>query len=142
MAAEVSSAWSMSGAATNWTARRFPTVIVPVLSRIRTSRSPAASTARPDFAMMFARATRLIPEIPMAGRRAPIVVGIRQTKRAIKVPTSMAMKPTLRTRKMKETMMMNRAMVSAARNTRSASSFGVDSRTVPSTRRIRRSRND
>ena len=73
----------------NWTASRFPTVIVPVLSRMIRSRSPAASTAFPDFAMTLARATRLIPEIPIAGSSAPIVVGMRQTNSATIVAMSM-----------------------------------------------------
>jgi len=44
--------------------------------------SPAASIALPDMAMMFLWKSRSIPAIPMAGRRAAMVVGARQTKSA------------------------------------------------------------
>ena len=69
---------------TNCVARRLPTVIVPVLSNSRVSTSPATSTAFPLLAMMLARSARSMPAMPMAASRAPIVVGIRQTKRATK----------------------------------------------------------
>ena len=60
-------------------------MIVPVLSRIIVSTSPQASTALPDMAMTLKRVTRSMPAIPMADSRPPMVVGIRQTSRAIKV---------------------------------------------------------
>ena len=56
--------------------------MVPVLSRRRTSTSPAASTARPDMATTFAWLSRFIPAMPMAESRAPMVVGARQTSSA------------------------------------------------------------
>ena len=62
--------------------RLLPRVIVPVLSRRRTSTSPAASTARPDMAMTLAWIMRSIPAMPMDVSRPPMVVGIRQTSRA------------------------------------------------------------
>ena len=70
------------GAGTNSVAIRFPSVIVPVLSRRSTSTSPAASTARPEVASTLRRISRSIPAIPMALRSPPIVVGIRQTRSA------------------------------------------------------------
>ena len=71
----------------NSAAWRLPRVIVPVLSRRRTSTSPAASTARPDMATTFAWLSRFMPAMPMADRRAPIVVGARQTSRAASTAT-------------------------------------------------------
>ncbi len=61
---------------------RFPRVMVPVLSRRSTSTSPAASTARPEVAMTFAWIIRSMPAIPIAERSPPMVVGMRQTRRA------------------------------------------------------------
>src|SRR6266540_520030 len=61
--------------------------MVPVLSRRRTSTSPAASNARPDMAMTFFWIMRSIPAIPIADSRAPIVVGMRQTSRATRTVT-------------------------------------------------------
>ena len=68
----------------NAAAWRLPNVIVPVLSSSSTSTSPAASTARPEVAMTFACSMRLIPATPIAESNPPMVVGIRQTNRAIK----------------------------------------------------------
>jgi hypothetical protein len=61
---------------------RLPSVIVPVLSSRMVSTSPAASTARPLMGMMFLRMRRSMPAMPMAEMRPPMVVGIRQTRRA------------------------------------------------------------
>ena len=61
---------------------RLPNVIVPVLSSSSTSQSPAASTARPDVAITFARIIRPMPATPIADSRPPIVVGIRHTSSA------------------------------------------------------------
>ena len=61
---------------------RLPRVIVPVLSRSIVSTSPAASTARPLMGITLWRMRRSMPAIPMAERRPPIVVGMRQTRRA------------------------------------------------------------
>ena len=47
------------------------------------SMSPASSTALPLLAMMLAIRARSIPAMPIAASRAPMVVGIRQTSRAI-----------------------------------------------------------
>ena len=68
-------------------ANLFPKVIVPVLSRIIVSTSPQASTALPDIAMTLNLVTLSIPAIPIALSNAPIVVGIRQTIKAINVET-------------------------------------------------------
>src|SRR3989442_172574 len=56
--------------------------MVPVLSSSSTSTSPAASTARPGVAMMFALIMRSMPAMPIAESRPPMVVGIRQTSSA------------------------------------------------------------
>ena len=67
---------------------RLPRVMVPVLSSSRVSTSPAASTARPDMASTLCWTSRSMPAMPMADSRAPMVVGIRQTSRAISTTTS------------------------------------------------------
>ena len=66
---------------------RLPSVMVPVLSRSRVFTSPAASTARPDMASTLCCTSRSIPAMPMAERRAPMVVGIRQTSSATSTTT-------------------------------------------------------
>ncbi len=53
--------------------------------------SPATSTALPLLAIRLAARARSIPAMPIAARSAPIVVGIRQTKSAIKVGMSSVM---------------------------------------------------
>jgi len=73
---------------TNRVARRFPIVMVPVLSSRSVSTSPATSTALPLLARRFARKARSMPAMPIAASRAPIVVGIKQTKSATSVGTS------------------------------------------------------
>ena len=80
---------------TPWTgkkslARRFPNVMVPVLSSKRTSTSPAASIARPLMAMTFSFVKRLIPAIPIEDIKAPIVVGARQISKAITITSDKA----------------------------------------------------
>ena len=55
--------------------------MVPVLSSNNTSRSPAVSTALPDFVITLARKALSIPAMPIAESRPPMVVGIKQTKR-------------------------------------------------------------
>ncbi len=69
------------------TACRLPSVIVPVLSRRRTSISPAASMALPEVVMTFRRIRRSMPAIPIALSSPPIVVGARQTKSATSTVT-------------------------------------------------------
>jgi hypothetical protein len=64
-------------------AMRLPRVMVPVLSSSRTSMSPAASTARPLMARTLRCRRRSMPAMPIALRRPPMVVGIRQTRSAI-----------------------------------------------------------
>ncbi len=61
---------------------RLPCVMVPVLSSSRTSISPAASTARPDMATTLERLKRLMPAMPIAESKAPMVVGARHTNKA------------------------------------------------------------
>ena len=71
------------GAGWKAVAWRLPMVIVPVLSNSSVETSPAASTARPDMASTLRCTRRSMPAMPMADSRPPIVVGIRQTSRAI-----------------------------------------------------------
>ena len=61
---------------------RLPNVMVPVLSSNNTSKSPAASTARPDVAITLARIMRPIPATPIADSSPPMVVGMRHTSSA------------------------------------------------------------
>ena len=62
-------------------ARRFPKVIVPVLSKINVLISPQASTACPEVAIILNWATLSIPAMPMALSKLPIVVGMSATNR-------------------------------------------------------------
>ncbi len=66
---------------------RLPRVIVPVLSKSRVWVSPAASTARPLMARTLRCTSRSMPAMPMAESRAPIVVGMRQTRRDTRITT-------------------------------------------------------
>ena len=68
-------------------AMRLPKVMVPVLSSRRVLTSPAASTARPLMAKTLRWTKRSIPAMPMAESKAPMVVGMRQTKSAIRITT-------------------------------------------------------
>ena len=68
-------------------AKRFPKVIVPVLSKTKVFISPQTSTACPEVAMMLNWATLSIPAIPIALSKLPMVVGISATKRAINTVT-------------------------------------------------------
>ena len=83
-ATSASSSTGTPSTGTNSEAWRLPSVIVPVLSSSRTSTSPEASTARPDIASTFRWTSRSIPAMPIADRRAPIVVGISATSSAIR----------------------------------------------------------
>ena len=89
-AAVASRSGSTPDTGTNSVACRLPNVMVPVLSSSRTSTSPAASTARPDMARTLRCTSRSMPAIPIADSSAPIVVGIRQTSRAISTIRSWA----------------------------------------------------
>ena len=85
--------WAASASSTSLTpstginawAWRLPKVIVPVLSNIKMSTSPAASMALPLIANTLAWFKRLIPAIPIAESKAPIVVGAKQTSNATNV---------------------------------------------------------
>ena len=82
-----------------------------------------------------------MPAIPIADSRAPIVVGISATSRAISVVTETSVPAkTANGRSDMTTSMKTR--VSAASRMPSAISFGVLRRSAPSTRAIIRSRND
>ena len=82
-AARSSSTTSTPGIGTNSLAWRLPYVMVPVLSSSSVVTSPAASTARPDIASTLRCTSRSMPAMPIAERSAPIVVGMRQTSRAM-----------------------------------------------------------
>ena len=75
----------------NSVAMRLPRVIVPVLSSSKTSTSPAASTARPLIASTLRWTNRSMPAMPIEESRPPIVVGIRQTSKAISAVTLTAL---------------------------------------------------
>ena len=83
-ATSASSRSSTPGAGMNSAAWRLPSVIVPVLSSRSTSTSPEASTARPDIASTLRWTSRSMPAMPIAERRAPIVVGINAMRSAIR----------------------------------------------------------
>src|ERR1035437_7082254 len=138
-ASSASSASGTPGAGTSFTASRLPSVIVPVLSRRRTFTSPAASTARPDIARMLCLRTRSMPAMPMAERRPPIVVGMRQTRSAMWTVTE-TVPPEKTANGRSVTVAKRKTMVRPARRMSSAISFGVFWRSAPSTRRIIRSR--
>ena len=74
----------------NSEACRLPSVMVPVLSSSSVSTSPAASTARPDMASTLCRTRRSMPAMPMADSSPPMVVGMRQTSRAMSTVTETA----------------------------------------------------
>src|SRR6266542_1557849 len=145
-AASARSRSAIPGAGKNCVAWRLPRVMVPVLSRRRTSTSPAASTARPDMAMTFFWIMRSIPAIPIADSRAPIVVGMRQTSRATRTVTVTGFPCpaccTLYEEKGNSVAVASRkTMVRPASRMSSAISLGVFCRFAPSTRAIIRSRN-
>ena len=81
-AARMARSSATPGAAMTSVAMRLPKVMVPVLSSSRVSQSPAASTARPEVASTLTFKRRSMPAMPTADSRPPMVVGIRQTKRA------------------------------------------------------------
>ena len=137
----------MPGAGKKAEACRLPWVIVPVLSSISTSTSPAASTARPDVAITLACIMRLMPATPTAESSPPIVVGIRHTSSAISavrlttVPAPAA--PTLKIENGSNvTVTTKNTIVSATSKMVRAISFGVLARLAPSTMLIMRSKND
>ena len=117
---------------------RLPKVMVPVLSSSSVSTSPAASTARPEVAMTLKRISRSMPAMPMADRRPPIVVGMRQTSSAIStvadssVPEYLAIGQSV-------TQTIRKISVRPDSRIDSASSFGVFCRSAPSTSAIIRS---
>ena len=86
-AASASSFPSLPSTGMNASACLFPKVMVPVLSRSSVSTSPAASIARPLMASTLAWFRRLMPAMPMAESRAPMVVGARQINRATRFVT-------------------------------------------------------
>ncbi len=145
-AASASSNSSTPSTGRNSTAWRLPSVIVPVLSSRRVCTSPDASTARPLIARTLCCMTRSIPAIPIADRSPPIVVGIRQTRRATSTVTEgtvpdpaaaaerAAIGPSVATA-------IRKISVRPAIRMLSATSFGVFCRRAPSTSAIILSRN-
>ena len=123
----------------NSVAMRLPRVMVPVLSSSRTSTSPAASTARPDIASTLRLSSLSMPAMPMALSKPPIVVGIRQTSKAVRttteisIPEYMAYGAIVATEKIKIILMPTSKMVNAI-------SLGVFCLLAPSTSAIIRSR--
>ena len=81
-AASANSLLSIPSTGTNSLACLLPNVIVPVLSNIKISTSPAASIALPLIAKTLAWFNLLIPAIPIADSNAPIVVGAKHTNNA------------------------------------------------------------
>ena len=147
MAHRASMASVTPGAGRKLDAWRLPCVMVPVLSSISTSTSPAASTARPDVAITLACIMRLMPATPTADNRPPMVVGIRQTSKATSavrlttVPAPAA--PTLKIENgNKVTVTTKNTIVKATSKIVRAISLGVLARLAPSTMLIMRSRND
>ena len=120
-------------------AKRLPKVMVPVLSRIMVSTSPQASTALPLMAMTLKRVTRSMPAMPMADSRPPMVVGIKQTSRAIRVETGICT-PLYTAKGYMVTTTIRKMMVRDTSRVFSAISLGVFLRLAPSTRAIIRSR--
>ena len=113
-------------------ARRFPIVIVPVLSSNRVSTSPAVSTARPDLVITLALRARSIPAIPIADSSPPIVVGMRHTNRDIiaAIPIVVPEYQDIGTREIHTIM---KTKENAASNIVSAISLGVFCLAAPST---------
>ncbi len=131
---------STPGAAVIEAASRLPYVMVPVLSRRMTSTSPDASTARPLIARTLNRATRSMPAMPIAERSPPIVVGMRQTRRATRATVSRIV-PANWPNGRSVTVTRRNTRVRPARRIDRAISLGVRCRFAPSTRAIIRSRN-
>ena len=136
-AASANRSFEIPGAGVNSVAIRFPSVIVPVLSRRSTSTSPAASMARPDVAITLWRIILSIPAMPIAERSPPMVVGIKQTRSATSTVTvTGAPCPATSTlnnengRSVIHT--IRKIMVNAASNMLSAISLGVFCRLAPS----------
>ena len=119
--------------------------MVPVLSSSRTSTSPAASTARPEVAITLACIRRLMPATPMADSRPAMVVGIRQTSKAINTVMVMGVpEPAAVTLNIEKgnsvTTTPRKTMVNATSKMVRAISLGVFCRLAASTIEIMRSR--
>ena len=138
-AASASCSRVMPGAGTKSAAWRLPSVMVPVLSSRSTSMSPAASTARPEVARTLRCSSRSMPAMPMALSSPPMVVGIRQTSRAIRVVSEKAT-PEYAPNGFSAATTSTKMNVSAESRMVSAISLGVFWRVAPSTRLIMWSR--
>ena len=93
----------------------------------------------PDMAITLNRVTRSIPAMPMADSSPPIVVGIRQTIRAISVDRG-SWTPQYLPMGYRVTITMRKMMVREISRVLSAISLGVFFREAPSTSAIIRSR--
>ncbi len=121
--------------------------MVPVLSNNKISTSPAASIARPLIAITFSLFKRLIPAIPIDETNAPIVVGAKQTSKAMIVvnakaeplPTS-SLENFVKGSNVAET--TKKIIVNIIKIICNPISFGVFLRSVPSTIEIILSKND
>ncbi len=113
----------------------IPFVIVPVLSSRRASVSPAASIAFPDFAIILLTDILFMPDMPIAGRSAPIVVGRRQTYSAITTARSIPSLSSTPRKRRATIIIVNIAENPAIRMVR-AISFGVFGLEDDSTRLI------
>ena len=82
MADTASSSLVTPSAGMNSVAILLPRVMVPVLSSRTTSTFPDASTALPLRATTLWARSLSMPAMPMAGKRPPMVVGMRQTSSA------------------------------------------------------------
>ena len=91
------------------------------------------------MASTLKRATRSMPAMPMAERRPPIVVGMRQTSRATSATVSTVV-PAKSPNGRRVTVAIRKTIVRPASRIASATSLGVRWRFAPSTRAIMRSR--
>ena len=108
----------------------LPTVIVPVLSKRTTSASPAVSIALPDLPRFYFGKVGLWR--PMAGNKAPMVVGRRQTYNAINTDKS-APRPRVTDVPSNARMIMVNMAVKPIKTMVIATSLGVFGRLADST---------
>ncbi len=124
MAASARSSFFSPSAGMNSVAILLPRVMVPVLSISTTSTSPDASTALPLRAMTLWERSLSMPAMPMAGRRPPMVVGIRQTSSATRTGTVMT-RPMYPAKASRVTTTTMKRPVSPMSSISSACSLGV-----------------
>jgi len=152
--ASASSSGVTPSAATTSTARRLPSVMVPVLSRRTTSISPAVSTAFPLLAMIWRprpAPSRRCRSPPGAHDRRRNEADEERNQGGTSVPDSSNVPDAQVAAHVGSAFhAMDQSGITTIRNTSvkaesvkvSAISFGVRCRAAPSTRAIIRSRND